>query len=150
MRISWNENELRTIRLEALLMGSIAGNPRIGLGKSRVKGLVNPGYAIVGVILIIVGIMFGCTGVGTDILSKIIGEDRAGGLVMALTLALIFCGLALLASAWAVTMEKVYLRNGVCQIVDGNVRCNGGCTQCVFAARYVQMKNSDTNDRHDD
>ncbi len=120
-------------------MGAQGASPRIGLGKSMVKGLVNQEYALGGAMMIVFGIAFSV--IGTDLLSNLVGEKLAGTLALGFGFVIVIIGGAVLASAWAVTMDKVYLRNGSCQIIDGKVRCTGGCTQCVFAARYVQMKN---------
>ena len=128
-------------------MGSQAGNPRIELGKSKVKGLVNQEYAVTGVVLVAVGIIMAWVVSQTDMISKIMDDKLLNIIVLGSGLMFIIVGLVMFACAWAVTMEKVYLKNGACQIVEGNVKCTGGCTQCVFAARYVQMNNPDYNER---
>ncbi len=130
---------------EVLLMGAQAGKPRVGLGKSKVRGLVNQEYAVTGVALVAIGIIMAWIVSQTDLISKIIDDKLLNVIILGIGLTFIITGVAVFAAAWAVTMEKVYLRNGACQIVDGKVKCKGGCTQCVFAARYVQMNNPDEN-----
>lgn len=124
-------------------------DPSISLGKSSVSGIVRPGSVIAGFIVLLIGVFILTHGSKWDVLIELTNEDLAR--IASILLGIIFSliGLGLIVSGWATSMETVYLKGGICQIVEGKGKCGGGCNQCIFAQRYVELNNPDPEDSDD-
>ncbi len=125
-------------------------DPCISLGKSSVSGIVRPDNVIAGVIILIIGVVFLIYGSKWDVLIKLTNEDLAPFVSILLSIILSLIGFGLIGSGWATSMDKIYLKGGRCQIVEGKGMCGGGCNLCIFAQRYVELNNPDPNDSEEE
>ena len=109
---------------------------KLNLGKLARGTQYNIGGIIAGVILMIIGVWLGLTGINDEYSEKIINLSA-----MLLGFLLIIGGLASIIISCSRSIDKIYCIDNKCVLTSKKYECMGGCRRCAFALAYLNTVN---------